>query len=355
MSNRNQQASPSDLRTYLLELMEQRGIPGLQLAVVRDGKIECLEALGLANVEHGVATTRESVFSINSMTKAFTGVAVMQLVEAGLLDLDAPVSAYLEGLPEPWRPVTVRQLATLTSGLPEIMTMMAGSVGLIGAGGEDEAWEAVYALPMEFAPGRGYRYVQTNYALLGKIIDRLNGKPFTDFIAERQFAPAGMSHTVFADDRDIIPHRADTYMNITAHGAAAETVFKGHIDWPPILRTAAGMHSTAEDLANWIIALQGGLLIEQAASLETLWTPVPLHDGRPGAWGIGWAMGQSAAGLVRAPAGANKAQIAVYPDGLALVLLTNLIGAIPEHMSVGTGAPIDLAFLDPITRHYGGV
>jgi CubicO group peptidase (beta-lactamase class C family) len=333
--------------------MEQRRIPGLQLAVVREGRIVCLQALGLSNVEHQVPVTPESVFSINSMAKAFTGVALMQLVEAGQLDLGAPVSRYLDGLPESWRPVTVRQLATLSSGVPEMMFYNSDStIGLIGGGGEKEAWEAAYALPMEFAPDRGYAYSQTNYALLGKIIDRLSGKPFTESIAERQFAVAGMSHTRYADDRDLIPNRANTYACIHATGDAADTIYNSHLNWPPILRTAAGLHSTAEDLAHWIIALQRGSLLEQASSLETLWTPAPLHDGRPGIWGIGWIVAQRATGRVGTPGGGAKAQIALYPDGLAVILLTNLLGAFPEHLSVPAGDPVDLAFIDPIARYF---
>jgi len=344
---------PAGLRDYLHTLMQERRVPGMQLAVVRDGSIVCLEAYGMANVEHQVPVTRESIFSINSMAKAFTGVALMQLVEAGKLDLGAPVSRYLDGLPESWRPVTVRQLATLTSGLPEIMFYNADStIGLIGGGGEQAALEAAYALPMQFAPDQGYEYVQTNYALLGKIIDRLSGRPFTEFIAERQFAVAGMTHTRYANDRDIIPNRANSYACIHATGDAADTVYNSHLNWPPILRTAAGLHSTAEDLANWLIALQRGSLLEQAASLETLRTPAPLHDGRPGIWGIGWIVAQRATGLVCTPGGGGKAQIALYPDGLAVILLTNLIGAMLEHLSVVKGDPVDVTFMDRIAQYY---
>lgn len=354
MSNQINEASASTgLREYLHQLMEGRRIPGVQVAIVRDGKLECLDALGMANVEHRVPTIRQSIFSIISMAKAFTGVALMQLVEEGRLDLRAPVSCYLDGLPESWRPVTVRQLATFTSGLPEIMTIAADfSMGLIGRGGEQEAWKAAFALPMEFAPGEGYRYVQTNYALLGKIIDRLSGKPFTEFIAERQFAAAGMSHTLYADDTDIIPNRANSYMSINADGGAASTASNSYINSPPILRTSQGLHSTAEDLANWIIALQHGSLLKQASSLETLCTRVPLHDGRPGVWGIGWPIGASYAGPIPTAAGGAKAQIALYADGFAVVLLANLIGAFPEQFAPITAGEIDLAFIDPIARYY---
>lgn len=341
------------MRDYIHQFMAERRIPGAQVAVVRKGSVVCLQSFGLANVEHKVPVTNESVFSINSMSKAFTGVAMMQLVEAGQLDLAAPISRYFDGVPESWRSVTVHQLATLSSGVPEIMFYNADStIGVIGGGGEKEAWEAAYALPMEFAPGQGYSYSQTNYGLLGRIIDRLSGKPFAEFIAERQFTVAGMSHTRYADDRDIIPNRAVSYASIHATGDPSGGIYKMHLNWPPMLRTAAGMHSTAQDLASWIIALQRGSLIEQASSLETLRTPVPLHDGRPGIWGVGWLAAQRTTGLVSTPGGGGKAQIALYPDGLAVILLTNLIGALPEHLAVVRGEPVDVAFMDRIARYY---
>jgi len=344
---------PAKLQEYLRRLMEERSIPGLQVAVVRDGKIELLNAMGLANIEHQVPTTRQSIFSINSMAKAFTGVAVMQLVEAGQLDLSAPISTYLDGLPEAWNTITVRQLATLTSGVPEMMVYTADSnVALIGDGSEDGAWQAAYALPMAYPTGEGYAYTQTNYALLGKIIERLSGKPFAAFVAERQFTVAGMPSTLYVNDQDIVPNRANTYMCISVEGAPTGRVSNSHINWPTVLRPAAGLQSTAEDLANWAIALQSGALLEQASSIETLRTAVPMHDGRPGIWGIGWLVGRSAAGRVSAPAGGAKAQLVLYPDGLVVVLLTNLIGAFQEQLAPVTADEIDLAFIDPIAQHY---
>jgi CubicO group peptidase (beta-lactamase class C family) len=348
----NKPASPK-LREYLLNLMTQRSIPGLQVAVVRNERIELLDTLGLANLEHQVPATHSSVFSINSMAKAFTGVALMQLVEESQLDLSAPISSYLDNLPETWRPITVRQLATLTSGLPEIMVYTAdSSVALIGDGSEAGAWKAAYAAPFEFPSGKGYRYTQTNYALLGKIIDRLSGKPFTQFITERQLAVAGMPNTLYGNDKDIVGHRANTYMCVTVDGEPTGRVTNSHINWPPVLQTAAGLHSTAEDLANWVIALRRGVLLREASSLETLCEPVPLYDGSPGIWGIGWLVGRSFAGRVPAPGGGAKAQVVLYPDGLAVVLLTNLIGAFQEHLAAVKPSEIDLSFIDPIAQHY---
>lgn len=353
MSNPIPPASSTALRQCLLKLMEERSIPGLQVAVVRNGTIALLDSLGFANVEHQVATTHESIFSINSMAKAFTGIALMQLVEKGQLDLAAPISTYLDGLPAAWRSITARQLATLTSGVPEIMVYTADShVALIGDGTEEGAWQAAYAKPMEYPTGRGYAYTQTNYALLGRIIDVVSGKPFAEFIAERQFAIACMPHTHYFTDQDIVPNRANTYMSINVDGNVTGKFVNSHLNWPPMLRTAAGLHSTAEDLANWIIALERGELLKRASSIETLRSAVPVHDGQPGIWGIGWLIGRSSAGRVSAPAGGAKAQAVLYPDGVAVVLLTNLIGAFQEQLAPVNGREIDLSFVDKIAAHY---
>src|ERR1044072_7156674 len=92
------------------EEMQRRHIPALQIAVVQHGTLVFLGAYGVANIQDSVRATRRTLFSINSITKAFVGVAVMQLVEAGKVDLGAPVSRYLDGLPAAWRSVTIRQL-----------------------------------------------------------------------------------------------------------------------------------------------------------------------------------------------------------------------------------------------------
>src|SRR5207249_1186158 len=114
------------LERFVREQMRKRRIPGLQLAVVRHGEIAFLGAYGLANVQDSVPATHRTLFTINSITKAFVGVALMQLVDAGRVELDAPVSRYLDSLPVSWRPVTVRQLLTHETGLPNIMNNNTG-------------------------------------------------------------------------------------------------------------------------------------------------------------------------------------------------------------------------------------
>ncbi|HEV2765848.1 MAG TPA: serine hydrolase [Pyrinomonadaceae bacterium] len=315
--------------------MRERRIPGLQVAVVRRGKIVLLRSLGTADVQHGVPVGDNSIFAINSCTKAFTGVAVMQLVEDGKLDLSAPVSDYLDGLPASWRPVTVRQLLTHVSGLPNILAILDPSTGkLVGRDNEDAAWAKVLAMPPEFPSGERFGYNQTNYVLLGKLIDKYGGEPFARFFGARQFQPAGMTHTIFGDSRDVIPNYAPSYRyvrSLDGHPLAEDKLTLSYAEFPPFRRTASGLNSTAEDVARWLIALQGGRLLKTKAALRTLWAPGSYNDGRPTQWALGWMTKPRPRHSAVIATGGSRAAFFVYPeDELAVVVLTNLAGAFPE-------------------------
>ncbi len=106
---------------FIQNQMQQRRIPGLQLAIVRHGKIIKTGNYGLANLQDSIAVSDKTVFTINSITKAFVGVAIVQLMEAGKLRLDAPISQYLTNIPDAWKPITVKQLLSHTSGIPDIV------------------------------------------------------------------------------------------------------------------------------------------------------------------------------------------------------------------------------------------
>ncbi len=216
------QADSIDL--FIKAQMQKRKIPGLQLAIVKNGKIIKTGNYGLANVQDSIPVSNKTVFTINSITKAFTGVAIMQLVEAGKLSLSSPVSAYLTGLPESWKAVTIQQLLSHTSGIPDIVDEEESI--LISPYGEKAAWKQVLALPMDFKPGEKFSYNQTNYLLLGRIIDTLSGMPFTEFIRKEQLEKAGMAKTIaagFGATMDVIPHAAGGYTY--RKGKASQYVF----------------------------------------------------------------------------------------------------------------------------------
>ena len=324
------------VRQYLEKQMASRSVPGMQVAVIQHRQIVFLTAMGVANIDHRVPVIDNTVFSIASATKAFTGVALLQLVERHQLDLAAPASRYLDGLPPTWRAVTIRQLATEISGLPSFVDNDTGQ--LIVDGDAEASWTKLQSLPLEFPPGNQVSYNQTNYVLLGKVIDKLAGKPFTEFIKQEQFDVVGMPHTRFGNDGDPGPSTAKTYSSMrSGNGQLGRTnaLHSISMDYPPMLRTAAGIQSTAEDIAHWIIALQEGRLLKDKSSLATMWTPVKPAQGKSGpwVWSIGWPVLTRPLHPEYGASGGEKAALAIYPnDDLSVVILTNLQGASPEQI-----------------------
>ncbi len=320
---------------FILSKMSSRDIPGLQLAIVQNGEIVKATSYGIANIEDSVAVDNNTVFAINSMTKAFTGIAIMQLVEEGKIDLTARVSSFLPDLPKDWRSITISQLLSHTSGLPSIL--IDKTTKMISPAGSEASWNLVQNLAMEFPSGHQFRYNQVNYILLGKIIEANSGIPFTDYINNNQLKNINMKRTAesgFGHYQDIISHSARGYSVIDT-----DKMIHANEEFPPFMRTAAGMSSTATEMAQWLIGLQSGKLLKQKESLKTLWNPAVLHNGETAGFGRlinGYAMGWPV--VVRpkysalAPIGGGRSALFVYPnDNLSIIVLTNLQGAFPEY------------------------
>lgn len=317
---------------FVQNQMQQRKIPGLQLAIVRNGKVVKTANYGLANVQDSIAVHNKTVFTINSITKAFVGVAILQLAEAGKLKLSAPVSTYLKDIPEAWRTVTVQQLLSHTSGIPDVVdeeeaVMIAPSL--------EASWQKVLSMPMDFAPGEKFQYNQTNYLLLGRIIDTVSGMPFQEFITREQLAKVGMPYTIragFGATKAVIPHAAAGY---TFRQGILSNMF---FSFPAPLQTAAGMSATAQEMADWVIALQSGQLLKNKASLDSLWKPALLNNGKTGGfsrqlngYAAGWPIVARDEHPAAAAVGGGRSAVFVYPkDDLSIIVLTNLMGGSPE-------------------------
>lgn len=323
---------------FLESKMQQLNIPGIQLAVVRHGKLIKLKNYGVANVENGIAVSDKSLFSINSCTKSFVGVAVLQLQEEGKLNTNDPISKYLDDLPVAWQQLTIAQLFANSSGLPNIIDVYEN---IFANGDEDAAWQKVKTLPMEFVPGSQFSYNQTGYVIIGKIISKVSGMHFTEFIKSRQFKPVGMNLTRFGDSYEIIPNSAGGYStrkNVNGKWSSSGELKNIYADFPLFFRTATGILSSAEEISRWIIALQEGKLLKQKASLDLLWTPYRLNNGQVGGfnklvngYALGWPTVTRDDHPAIGPIGGMRSAYFVYPkDDLSIIVLTNLQGANPE-------------------------
>ncbi|MEP6907303.1 MAG: serine hydrolase domain-containing protein, partial [Pseudoxanthomonas sp.] len=316
-------------RQLIQQKMKEQRIPGVQVAIIKNNRIVLSESYGVANVENRVPATRTTLFPINSATKSFTGVAMMQMVEAGEVDLDAPVSHYLNDLPQAWRGIRIRQLLGHTSGLPDI----ANQTGLVGAGTELDAWNVVKNLPMDAPVGDRFSYNQTNYGLLSQIIAKQSKMPYEQYVTTHQFAAAKMPLSTFGDSYDLVPNAATIYAT-TPRGTMARDDGNRLSKWvyeiPYSLWAGGGMQTTAEEVAHWIIALSNGQLISKT-NVQKMWVPEKLNNGDDGDWAAGWPVLQTSPHRQVAGIGGARAAFFVYPDDdLAIVVLTNLAGANPQ-------------------------
>ncbi|MCT2562637.1 serine hydrolase [Chryseobacterium herbae] len=337
--------------------MKTRRIPGAQIAVVQNGKIVLSKSYGIANVQDQIAVDNNTIFPLNSNTKIFTGVAVMQLVEQGKIKLDAPVNTYLNGLPAEWQKITIDQLLTHVSGLPDMLKLFDPVTGNVGPLRTEEAiFEKLKTNPMEFKTGEQFSYNQTNYYLLGKVIEKLTNRSFADFFEEKQFKTAHLENTVFGDSRDIIPHYAPSYGYrnfFDGKRINEDKLVNNYYEFPDFTRTSAGLNSTSEDLANWIIALQSGKILQKSSTVDLMWSPGKFNNGKPTEWVRGWGIAKlrenhKAIGM----SGGNRSVLLIYPDDhLAVIILTNLGGSAPEDFIeeiAGCYIP-DIIKADPLT------
>jgi CubicO group peptidase (beta-lactamase class C family) len=176
---------------YVKEVMAALHIPGLSLAVVRDGKVVKAQGHGLANVEFDARATPDTVYLLASMTKQFTATGIMMLVEDGKVGLDEKISRYLPDTPDPWKEITVRHLLTHTAGLKDRFEGKTGGEWLLSFT-TDAMYASAKACALDFKPGERFQYSDQGYFLLGMIIEKVSGKSYREFLKERIFTPLGM-------------------------------------------------------------------------------------------------------------------------------------------------------------------
>ena len=172
-----------DIDDLVKAQLARQHTPGAAIAVVKAGRIVKVAAYGVTASPGGSPVRTDTVFPIQSMTKQFTATAIMLLVEAGKLELDAPVSRYLPAAPHAWEKMTVRHLLTQTSGLHDFVNEPVRDLRQDAT--EEQLLEGEAARPLKFAPGDAWDYSNTNYLLLGFIIHRVSGQWYGDFLAER--------------------------------------------------------------------------------------------------------------------------------------------------------------------------
>jgi CubicO group peptidase (beta-lactamase class C family) len=270
----------TDMDAYLQAAVRHEQFMGSVL-VARDGVPLFERSYGFANIEHGVPNTSATVFRIASLTKQFTGMAILQLQEQGKLKVDDTVCRYLDDCPAAWRPITLHQLLTHTSGIRNFSGLPDWDEERgLRRYRHAELVEVFRDLPLEFKPGEKYKYSNSGYHLLGLVIERASGKPYAQFLHESIFAPLGMLHTAYTDNREIVAGRASGY-----YSRGTRLVTAPFLD-PTATYAAGGLTSTTGDLLRWDQALYTDRLVS-SRSREAMFTP--FKDGYAYGWRIGTA------------------------------------------------------------------
>ena len=320
--------------------MERQKIPGVSLAVVRDGKPFLVKGYGFANLEHQVPVRPETIFQSGSVGKQFTATAVMLLVEEGKIGLDDKISKYLGDVPESWKNITVRHLLSHTAG----MTDYPQDFDFRRDYTEDEMLKRAKEIPLAFQPGEKWQYSNLGYVTLGILIGKVTGKFYGDFLNERVFKPLGMKTARIINEADIVTNRASGYRLVKGEVKNQEWVS------PSLNTTADGsLYLSALDMMKWDDALRNGKVLKKS-SLDEMWTPIKLNDGKTHPYGFGWAVRSVNGRRVVEHGGAwqgFKAHIARYvDDNLTVIVFANLIQTNQGKLANGA-AQIVVADLKP--------
>jgi CubicO group peptidase (beta-lactamase class C family) len=305
---------------YLTELVDAKLFQGVVL-VARDGQVLISKGYGFADAGRGIPNTTRTRFRLASLTKQFTAMAIMILQSRGKLDVQDSVCTYIDDCPDAWRPIMIHNLLTHTSGLPNYTDFASYDLTQAQPTTPAELVARFRDLPLLFAPGTDYVYGNSDYVLLGLIIERASGQSYADFMHDAIFEPLRMRDTGVDHNAGTIVGAAIGYRTVGEPAPFLDT---------STLFSAGALYSTVEDMYRWDQALYTTKLVPKPL-LNAMWTPFS-HD-----YGYGWRISNVAGhrkihhpGLMDGFANA----IARYPDdNVTIIVLSNISGADPVGIS----------------------
>ncbi len=305
-------------------------VAGLSIGVKRGDELLLAKGYGQADVENGVAATAETVYRIGSLTKQFTAVAVMQLVQRGRVQVEELLTRYLPEYSTQGHDVTIRHLLTHTSGIKDFSGLPQNRATRTLDLSDEEVVALFQDEPFDFSPGEQYRYSNSGFYLLGMVIEAVSEQSYRDYLMAHLFGPLGLSGSSYCDERSIIPHRAEGYQVVD--GRILNDTYLS-MDRPG---AAGALCSTVLDLLVWNSALRNGRLVS-ASSYEQMTTPATLNDGSESAYGFGLRLapleGRARVFHTGGIDGFNTV-LAYYPEsGLDIVVLSNTNGPHPRRIA----------------------
>lgn len=317
----------SAIDDYVATQLNDLGIPGMALGIVQDGEIVHLQGFGVAD-SSGRAVTPQTPFYLGSVTKSFTALAVMQLVEAGKIDLDAPVQEYL-----PWfeladkeasAKITVRNLLNQTTGISTKDGTRFGS----SQQGLEETVRGLNVIQLTQPVGTTFQYSNLNYSIAGLIVEKVSGQPFADYVTQHIFEPLDMRHSYASRAPAVADGLAEGHHYMFGHA------FRREYAVPPSGVPEGFLIASVEDMSHYAIAqLNGGRYGDTSVlspqGIGELHAPA-IPAGGDADYAMGWAVGKmdgESAVWHSGDDGSNHSMVILMPDrGLGISLLANASG-----------------------------
>ncbi|MBC3875474.1 serine hydrolase [Undibacterium sp. LX15W] len=305
----------------------QNDQPGATVIVIKDGKTLLRKAYGIANLAKAEKLQADHVMRLGSITKQFTAVAILQLVEAGKLSLNDPVTRYFPDFPESAKQITVEHLLTHTSGIPSY----TGKPGFVAGAGKDisvqEMLDSFKNDALEFEPGTAWKYNNSGYFLLGALIEKVSGESYANYVAKHLFEPLGMKHTAYENFERHPQMKALGYSKRTEN-------FEPSIVISMTQPYAAGsLCSTVDDLAKWDAAVSAGKLLK-AEHWKRAFTSYKLKNGQDTNYGYGWGVGQFEGQAMLSHGGGipgfSTFALSLPKDHVYVAVLTNADGGLAQ-------------------------
>ncbi|KTC90671.1 serine hydrolase [Fluoribacter dumoffii] len=286
----------------IMEYMEENNIPGISLAIVQAPYITRVTGYGLADTEKKLLVSTRTLFYVGQLTHAYTAVAIMQLKEEGKLQLDSPVSDYLSSLPQSWQNISIRQLLTHSSGLPDYTKN--ANFSFYKEYQPEDLLHLLHNEKLHFPPGSKMLPSATNYYLLGLIIEKASGMNYEEHVIKNQITRVGLQRTFFVKNSSSIdnevnngtlPHTHSKFLLQPSYINPVEVALgydNGNKTVPAITWTSTFSHcgiiASAEDISQWDISLAGSVLIKEKENRDFLYRCITLDNNTSIPGNAGW-------------------------------------------------------------------
>lgn len=323
----------SDLENRIDSIMHQNfknDAPGAAILVAKDNKILYKKAFGKASLELDVPMITDMVFQIGSITKQFTAIAILKLLEQGKLSLEDDIKKYIPDYPSHGNKITLHHLLNQTSGIKELLSIESKENVPYKNYKPLELIEIFKNQPMQFKPGEKWSYSNSNYSILGYIIEKASGLTYNGFLQEYIFKPAGMSYSTDGNNDNIIKNRIPGYFQGRS-GTFYNARFL-HLSYP---YASGSILSTVEDMFKWQQALNNNLLIRE--DIKTKAFTNYAVQGKETNYGYGWFFNEIGSSLTFEHSGGTRGfssnGIYLPKEKIYVIILSNCVAYSVETIS----------------------